>query len=305
MKKFLSFILAVIIIASFCIIPASAAVGDNSFTENESNNYMDYANIIYNDYTVSGEVYGTDIDHFQFTITRRSKITITTIAEYRSCFMAGIFNSSDSCLAASLFTNYGSITGDPLYSLNVTLDPGTYYYIIFNEDSTRLTNIYTFYFEYEPLYSTHTHSYSNSCDAICNTCGATRTVVSHYYSNNNDTNCNVCGKNSYPGGNTLVYENGKYYHVINRQKVNDTTLVNYNGQWWYVKNGIVDFKANTLVYYNKQYFHVSGGKWVKDNTLVNYNGKWWYVNNGILNFSYTGKVAYGGKWYNVKNGVKV
>ena len=37
------------------------------------------------------------------------------------------------------------------------------------------------------------HTYSNACDATCNTCGATRTPSAHVYSNNCDTTCNVCG----------------------------------------------------------------------------------------------------------------
>lgn len=36
------------------------------------------------------------------------------------------------------------------------------------------------------------HTYTNDCDASCNTCGYTRTV-SHTYSTNCDTSCNVCG----------------------------------------------------------------------------------------------------------------
>ena len=36
------------------------------------------------------------------------------------------------------------------------------------------------------------HTYSNSCDTTCNTCGATRSV-SHTYSNACDTSCNICG----------------------------------------------------------------------------------------------------------------
>ncbi len=35
------------------------------------------------------------------------------------------------------------------------------------------------------------HSYTNSCDATCNVCGAKRTTT-HTYSNNHDTKCNIC-----------------------------------------------------------------------------------------------------------------
>jgi len=40
--------------------------------------------------------------------------------------------------------------------------------------------------------SCHTHSYSNACDASCNTCGATRTPAAHVYTNACDEYCNVC-----------------------------------------------------------------------------------------------------------------
>ena len=36
------------------------------------------------------------------------------------------------------------------------------------------------------------HSYSNTCDASCNTCGYTRSI-NHTYSNDCDASCNVCG----------------------------------------------------------------------------------------------------------------
>jgi hypothetical protein len=36
------------------------------------------------------------------------------------------------------------------------------------------------------------HSYSNSCDKDCNTCGAERQIT-HSYSNSCDTDCNTCG----------------------------------------------------------------------------------------------------------------
>lgn len=36
------------------------------------------------------------------------------------------------------------------------------------------------------------HSYSNTCDTSCNTCGYTRSI-NHTYSNDCDTSCNVCG----------------------------------------------------------------------------------------------------------------
>ncbi len=40
-------------------------------------------------------------------------------------------------------------------------------------------------------FSSHTHSYTNSCDTSCNTCGEKRTIK-HKYSNKCDAECNIC-----------------------------------------------------------------------------------------------------------------
>ncbi len=37
------------------------------------------------------------------------------------------------------------------------------------------------------------HTYDNTCDTDCNTCGETR-IIEHTYDNNCDTDCNVCGE---------------------------------------------------------------------------------------------------------------
>ena len=153
----------------------------------------------------------------------------------------------------------------------------------------------------ETIAKSTTHTYSNNCDTTCNVCGATRTVGAHKYSNNADTSCNECGTTVYPAGNTLVKENGIWYHIVNRQKVNDTTLVQYKGVWYYVKNGKVDFSATTLVKYNNKWWYVKAGKMARDNTLVKYNGVWYHVNGGNL-ANDTTLVQYNGVWYYVKNG---
>ena len=60
---------------------------------------------------------------------------------------------------------------------------------------------------------------------------------------------------------TLVKENGIWCYTVNDKKTNATTLVKYGSKWYYVQNGIVNFKANTK---------------------VKYNGKWYTVRNGIV-----------------------
>ncbi len=140
----------------------------------------------------------------------------------------------------------------------------------------------------------------------CSACGKTivaQKVVAalgHTYTNDADTSCDRCNAFAYPGGNTLYKENGTWYHVINRQKVKDTTLVNYAGTWYYVKDGVMN-TSNTLVKYNNVWYHVNGGKWVKDTTLVSYGGTWYYVKDGVMNTSNT-LVKYNNVWYHVNGG---
>ena len=43
----------------------------------------------------------------------------------------------------------------------------------------------------DTTFTVNNHIYSNTCDATCNVCKATRTIK-HAYSNNSDTSCNVC-----------------------------------------------------------------------------------------------------------------
>ncbi len=160
----------------------------------------------------------------------------------------------------------------------------------------------------------------------CTGCSKTKTeaipLKNHTYSNNADTNCNVCNKFAYPGGNTLYKENGNLYHVVNRKKVNDTTLVLYGGKYLYVRNGVYT-KTTAFVNYNGKTFYVKNGALCKVTGLVNYGGKVYYVKNGIYtkattlvkhgtylmyvkNGVYTKAttlVSYGGKMLYVKNGV--
>ncbi len=146
------------------------------------------------------------------------------------------------------------------------------------------------------------HNYDGNCDGDCNDCGAVRDVTGHEYDNDADTTCNNCGAVTYPGGNTLVQEDGIWYHVINREKVKDTTLVKYNNEWFYVKDGVLN-RSNTLhKYTDGKWYHVNNGKWVKDTTLVQYNGTWYYVNAGRVDFNSTTLVKYNNEWWYVKGG---
>lgn len=60
-------------------------------------------------------------------------------------------------------------------------------------------------------------------------------------------------------GNWYFYKNGSVDYSY-------TGLALYSGNWWYVKNGKIDFNANTLAYFK---------------------GNWWYVRNGRADFNAT------------------
>ncbi len=160
----------------------------------------------------------------------------------------------------------------------------------------------------------------------CKVCGVTSgKALGHTYSNNADTSCNRCKAFSYPGGNTLYKVGTKYYHVVNRKIVKDTTLVNYGGKYLYVKNGVytkattlvnyggkllyvkggVYTKATTLVSYGGKLLYVKGGVYTKATTLVKYGSKYYYVRNGVMNPAFSGKVKIATKTYTIKNGTVV
>ena len=182
MKKILSAILAICLL--FTLVPlssltASAAVGDNSYTEAEYNDSKSYADIIRNDYTVSARVYGSDMDFYKFTLSSRSAVTVTCVADY-SCLLYGVFTPNDECVAAGDYVKYTSSGYG--FSLSATLNAGTYYLIFFNEDGKTYYNDYVFYFEYTSS-SSHTHSYtSKTTKPTCTAQGYTTYTCSCGYS---------------------------------------------------------------------------------------------------------------------------
>ena len=102
----------------------------------------------------------------------------------------------------------------------------------------------------------------------------------------------------------LRYYNGSWWYV-EKGKVNfgATTLCLYGGTWWYVEKGKVNFNATTLCQYGGTWWYVEKGK-VNFNatTLCQYNGSWWYVEKGKVNFSATTLCQYGGSWWYVQKG---
>ena len=150
--------------------------------------------------------------------------------------------------------------------------------------------------------------YFIQCDN-CDEVSRTRAILvgeamDHAYTNDADTSCNHCGEFAYPGGDTLYKENGVWYHVVNREKVTDTTLVKFNGKWRYVEDGVLSTET-TLVKYNGKWRYVKNGILSTETTLVEYNGRWLYVKNGILDASFTGKLLYNGTYVTIRNGIKI
>ena len=101
-----------------------------------------------------------------------------------------------------------------------------------------------------------------------------------------------------------LYHEGNAWNYYTDGAINKAnTLVKYNGSWWYVHDGKIDFNANTLVKFNGSWWYVHGGKVdFGARTLVKYNGTWWFVEGGRVNWNSETVVKYNGAWFYVKNG---
>lgn len=221
-KKFMAILLIAMLLFSCFCINASADVGDNEFWEVEYNDDTEYADRIYNDYTVMGSIDELDIDCFEFVITSTANITIINIADTDS-ILVGIWNSADEIVASAPPEYYD---GSYATIITTTLPAGTYYILILPKSGYYYSySPYLFYFEYT-LSHTHyyseyvtpatctsqgyttyicscgdnyisnyteyaSHTYSNSCDSTCNVCRETRTI-SHTYDHGCDNECNIC-----------------------------------------------------------------------------------------------------------------
>lgn len=118
--------------------------------------------------------------------------------------------------------------------------------------------------------------------------------VWNYYIDNNVAN----------GVTTLTKYNGSWWYVENGKiNFNKTTLCKYNGSWWFVRGGRVDFNYNGLCKYNGSWWYVHNGKVdFNSRTLCKYNGIWWFINGGRVDFGSRTVVKYGNTWYYVSGG---
>ncbi len=102
---------------------------------------------------------------------------------------------------------------------------------------------------------------------------------------------------------TLKKEDGVWKYYVGKNFAPETTLVKYEGVWFYVEDGIWNKTANTLTKYNDVWFYIKNGKWTSaPTTLVKYEGKWFYIKNGKWDRNAETLVKYKGKWFYIKNG---
>ena len=125
-------------------VVATLITGEMTYVEQEPNDTDAIAEPL--NYT-RNYIYGsigdsTDIDQFQFTLTRSSKVTVigylTGNDNYlNDYFIFGILNRSGDVLARTASTNSFTSTSKPIvdyYSFNVQLSPGTYRLVAVSDD---------------------------------------------------------------------------------------------------------------------------------------------------------------------------
>ncbi len=166
MKKTLSIVLCLILTTTLIfstVLPASADIGDKSFTERESNDTVSTADRIYHDYTVSGSItrYGYDLDRFKITLSSRSKVTIIAVADYSTLVLGAFDYTGETVVAAAM--RHGYSDGMYRYMMTETLNGGTYYVTLF-DDERRYGYSYMFYITIEPVvdHATGNHSFGTA-----------------------------------------------------------------------------------------------------------------------------------------------
>ena len=103
---------------------------------------------------------------------------------------------------------------------------------------------------------------------------------------------------------TLVKFNGSWYYVKDGLLAsNTTTLIKWNGSWYYIKNGKLASQTSTLVKYNGEWFYIVNGKVASSTTnLIKYNGEWFYIVKGKVASQTTTLIKYNGSWYYIYKG---
>ena len=127
-----------------------ADVGDNMFQENEPNGTLATSNLVYSDYTVVGTTpkNGYDLDYYALTVTQRSTIIITSVADTRAFAFMLCDSKGNNLKTAEDMGLSGNYYAD---GIGGTVTPGTYYVCCLEKNNAYTS--YMIYFNWEPVSS--------------------------------------------------------------------------------------------------------------------------------------------------------
>ena len=113
--------------------------------------------------------------------------------------------------------------------------------------------------------------------------------------------CTVCGNSD--ENITLKKVKNNWYLYKNGKKSSETTLVKFNGKWFYIEKGKWNKNKSSLFKYKDKYFYIIEGKWNKNvkGLKPDKNG-YVYIKNGKWDKTKTGFVSHNGNKFYVKNG---
>ncbi|MBO5936084.1 MAG: hypothetical protein J6V06_05250 [Clostridia bacterium] len=154
MKKIISILLVVLMLGGSFAMVANAGVGDNLYTEKETNNTAKDANLLYNDYTVSGVVADKDdLDYYKISLSKETQISFLCQSRHNTVAVSLRDSANNVLLNAE-----SDVANDNYYDIIVaTLAAGTYYFVV-SQNSTYSNVPYLFYYE-EIKSADHTHKY--------------------------------------------------------------------------------------------------------------------------------------------------
>jgi len=121
------------------------AVGGQIFREVENNNYYYQANWIYDNYTVSGNVTGPDLDWYTFEVSGPSTVMITAVGDLPGLLFATYDNYGKNIMDAARAENMGDYYGGD----SICYLPAGRYTLVFLSGN-RYNIDYNFYFEINP-----------------------------------------------------------------------------------------------------------------------------------------------------------
>lgn len=90
------------------------------------------------------------------------------------------------------------------------------------------------------------------------------------------------------------FENGQInWSATGLRYVDEDPTDDYDGTWYYLNNGVVDYDYEGLVYLDGAYYYVENGIWSKNiDTMTEYGGTWYAVTNGCPDYGFSGI-----RWY--------